>query len=58
MVSLQSMSAESIAKELEIPQARFAEPEEIANTALFLASDMARFYCGQVLGPNGGSVMP
>lgn len=58
MVSLQSMSPESIAKELEIPQARFAEPEEIANTALFLASDMARFYCGQVLGPNGGSVMP
>jgi 3-oxoacyl-[acyl-carrier protein] reductase len=58
MVSLQSMSAESIAKELEIPQARFAEPEEIANTALFLASDMSRFYCGQVLGPNGGSVMP
>jgi 3-oxoacyl-[acyl-carrier protein] reductase len=58
MVSLQSMSAESIAKELEIPQARFAEPEEIANTALFLASDMALFYCGQVLGPNGGSVMP
>jgi 3-oxoacyl-[acyl-carrier protein] reductase len=58
MVSLESMSAESIAKELEIPQARFAEPEEIANTALFLASDMSRFYCGQVLGPNGGSVMP
>jgi 3-oxoacyl-[acyl-carrier protein] reductase len=58
MVSLQSMSAESIAKELEIPQARFAEPEEVANTALFLASDMSRFYCGQVLGPNGGSVMP
>jgi 3-oxoacyl-[acyl-carrier protein] reductase len=58
MVSLQSMSAESIAKELEIPQARFAEPEEIAHTALFLASDLSRFYCGQVLGPNGGSVMP
>jgi 3-oxoacyl-[acyl-carrier protein] reductase len=58
MVSLQSMSAESIAKELEIPLARFAEPEEIAHTALFLASDLSRFYCGQVLGPNGGSVMP
>lgn len=58
MVSLQSMSAQSIAKELEIPQARFAEPEEIANTVLFLASDMSRFFCGQVLGPNGGSVMP
>ncbi|MDR3371717.1 SDR family oxidoreductase [Rhodoferax sp.] len=58
MVSLQSMSAASIAKELEIPQARFAETEEIAQTVLFLASDMSRFYCGQVLGPNGGSFMP
>lgn len=58
MVSLAAMSAESIQKELDIPQQRFAEPEEIAATALFLASDLSRFYCGQVLGPNGGSVMP
>jgi len=58
MLSPASMSAEWIAKEKDIPQARFAAPEEIAATALFLASDMARFYCGQVLGPNGGSVMP
>jgi len=58
MVSLASMSAESIQKELDIPQRRFAEPSEIAATALFLASDLSRFYCGQVLGPNGGSVMP
>ena len=58
MVSLASMSAESIQKELDIPQQRFAEPSEIAATALFLASDLSRFYCGQVLGPNGGSVMP
>jgi len=58
MVSLASMSAESIQKELDIPQQRFAEPTEIAATALFLASDLSRFYCGQVLGPNGGSVMP
>ena len=58
MVSLESMSLEAMAKELEIPQHRVAEPEEIAATALFLASDLSRFYCGQVLGPNGGSVMP
>ena len=58
MVSLESMSAETIELELAIPQHRFAKPQEIAATALFLASDMARFYCGQVLGPNGGSVMP
>ena len=58
MVSLESMSADAIAKELDIPQHRIAEPDEIAATALFLASDLSRFYCGQVLGPNGGSVMP
>jgi 3-oxoacyl-[acyl-carrier protein] reductase len=58
MVSLENMSAEWMEKELAIPQHRVAEPEEIAATALFLASDLSRFYCGQVLGPNGGSVMP
>jgi len=58
MVSLEAMRAESIQKELDIPQHRFAEPAEIAATALFLACDLSRFYCGQVLGPNGGSVMP
>lgn len=58
MVSIEAMSAASIQKELDIPQQRIAEPSEIAATALFLASDLSRFYCGQVLGPNGGSVMP
>ncbi|BCO28814.1 3-oxoacyl-[acyl-carrier-protein] reductase FabG [Rhodoferax lithotrophicus] len=58
MVSLEAMSQTAIDKELEIPQHRIAEPQEIAATALFLASDLSRFYCGQVLGPNGGSVMP
>ena len=58
MLSSEFMSAEWLAKEKAIPQDRFAEPDEIAATALFLASDLSRFYCGQVLGPNGGSVMP
>ena len=58
MVSLEHMSPEWIEKELDIPQHRLAEPGEIADTVLFLLSDMARFYTGQVLGPNGGSVMP
>lgn len=57
MLSPENMSAEWIAKEKDIPYQRFAEPEEIAATVLFLVSDYARFYCGQVLGPNGGSVM-
>ncbi len=58
MVSLENMSSEWMEKELAIPQHRVAEPEEIAATALFLASGLSRFFCGQVLGPNGGSVMP
>jgi 3-oxoacyl-[acyl-carrier protein] reductase len=58
MVSLASMSAKTIELELAIPQHRFAQAQEIAATALFLAGDLSRFYCGQVLGPNGGSVMP
>jgi 3-oxoacyl-[acyl-carrier protein] reductase len=58
MLSPATMSPEWLTKELDIPYSRFAEPEEIAATVLFLCSDAARFYCGQVLGPNGGSVMP
>ena len=57
MMSLDAMSPQWLAKELDIPQRRIAEADEIAATALFLASDLSRFYCGQVLGPNGGSVM-
>ena len=58
MLSSAHMSAEWLDKEKNIPQQRFAQAQEIADTALFLASDLSRFYCGQVLGPNGGSVMP
>ncbi|MCB2017644.1 MAG: 3-oxoacyl-ACP reductase FabG [Hydrogenophaga sp.] len=58
MVSLEHMSAEWVEKELAIPQHRLADPAEIADSVLFLASDLSRFYTGQVLGPNGGSAMP
>jgi 3-oxoacyl-[acyl-carrier protein] reductase len=37
-----------------IPQGRWGEPEEIAATALFLASDEASYFTGQWLSPNGG----
>jgi 3-oxoacyl-[acyl-carrier protein] reductase len=33
---------------------RFGKPEEIANTALFLASDEASFFTGELLHPSGG----
>ncbi|GAA0136399.1 3-oxoacyl-[acyl-carrier-protein] reductase [Paenibacillus sp. YSY-4.3] len=36
---------------------RLAFPQEIARSVMFLASDDANIYTGQVLGANGGSVM-
>lgn len=41
----------------ELPLGRFGEPDDIAPTAVFLASDDSSYYCGQILGPNGGDVM-
>ncbi|HKX75227.1 MAG TPA: 3-oxoacyl-ACP reductase FabG [Acidimicrobiia bacterium] len=42
----------------EIPAGRFAQPEEIAATVIFLLSEAAALYHGQTLCPNGGSHMP
>ena len=40
-----------------IPLARFGSPEEIANTALFLASEEAGYITGQVVSVDGGLSM-
>ena len=40
----------------EIPLARFGKPEDVANTALFLASDESSYITGQVININGGVV--
>lgn len=40
----------------KIPLGRFGRPEEIASTALLLASEEGAFYVGQTLSPNGGDV--
>ena len=42
--------------EAGIPMGRYAEPEDIANIMLFLASDDASFITGSVYMADGGSV--
>jgi len=41
----------------QIPTRRYGEVEEIAPTAVLLASDEGSFYVGATLNPNGGDVM-
>ena len=41
-----------------IPLGRFGQPSDIAATALFLASDEASYFTGQLLHSNGGVVIP
>ena len=58
MLGATQMSDEWRAKELDIPLARFGTPEDIANMALFLGSNLSGYITGQGIGVNGGSVMP
>ncbi len=41
----------------QIPLGRFGSPYEVANLALFLASDYSSYITGQVIGVNGGLYM-
>ncbi|MBQ4042979.1 MAG: 3-oxoacyl-ACP reductase FabG [Clostridia bacterium] len=41
----------------ETPVGRIGTPEDVADTAVFLAGDGARFITGQVIGVNGGFVV-
>lgn len=43
--------------ERDLPLGRVGQPEEVAPSAVFLASDDGTLYTGQTLGPNGGHVM-
>ena len=40
-----------------IPLRRFGEPEDVANMALFLASDMARQVTGEISDVDGGVML-
>ncbi|HAK45983.1 MAG TPA: 3-oxoacyl-ACP reductase, partial [Spirochaeta sp.] len=41
----------------KIPFGRIGNPEEVANTVLFLASEMSSYITGQVIGIDGGMGM-
>jgi 3-oxoacyl-[acyl-carrier protein] reductase len=41
----------------ELPARRFAQPEDVAQTVVFLLSNAASLYFGQTLNPNGGGFM-
>lgn len=41
-----------------LPLKRLGTPEDMTSGYVFLASEEARYYCGQLLHPNGGEIMP
>jgi len=56
---LEALGAEYTAKMIEsVPLGRLGSVEDIANAALFLASDEAAFITGQTLVVDGGQVLP
>jgi NAD(P)-dependent dehydrogenase (short-subunit alcohol dehydrogenase family) len=40
-----------------VPLRRIGRPEDVANTALFLASDEGSYFTGSILHPDGGVIM-
>lgn len=53
-----SIGSEKFAERIaSIKMGRIGTPEEVANVALFLASDMASYVTGQVIGVDGGMLI-
>lgn len=57
MIYKEYSEEEIVGIEKDIPMGRLGTPIEIANLALYLASDNARYITGQVISPNGGMVI-
>ena len=52
------MSEEELAERAAaMPLGRMGQPEDIANVAVFLASEKSAFVTGQTVHPNGGVFM-
>ena len=52
---LQTMPADELEKTKELtPMKRFGSPEEVADAAVFLASEKSSFINGQVIRIDGG----
>ena len=47
-----------VAHAASLPLRRLGTPEDMTSAFVFLASEEGRYYCGQLLHPNGGEVMP
>lgn len=59
MLDLDNMSSEWAKKEKELTVLkRIGAPHEVATVALFLAGPGSTYMSGQIISPNGGSVMP
>ena len=41
----------------DVPFGRLAEPEEVAQLCLFLASDQSQYVTGQIIGIDGGAII-
>lgn len=41
-----------------LPLKRLGTPQDMTSAFVFLASEEAGYYCGQLLHPNGGEIMP
>lgn len=41
----------------QIPMRKFGKTEDVANLAAFLASDLAGYITGQIIGVDGGMAM-